>query len=251
MFLFPLKKLIGILLTPLNISLILLFIAIIFLKYNPKLSIRFLISGFLVLLLSSSPIISNSLIKPIEDSFPVFQKQQANLDYIVVLGCSHTTDHKRPVLTQLKVCSLHRLMEAHRIFQLHPEATLITSGYAFTDEVSNAKKVKEAAISIGIPENKIMIEERPKDTKEEAELMYPLLKDKRFALVTNAIHMPRAYRYFQEQQLDPIPAPTGFMYKGGDNIELHFTPNSSALQETTTAFYEILGRIAQWVNSKF
>jgi uncharacterized SAM-binding protein YcdF (DUF218 family) len=245
MLLFTLKKFIGVLLTPLNITLILLLLAIILVNYNKKLSKLFLVSGFLVLFVSSTPFFSNPLIKPIEQSHSVFTQQKEPLDYIVVLGCSHVTNPELPVIAQLKVCSLQRLMEAHRIFQLHPEATLITSGYAHLDPVSNAQKVKQAAVSIGIPSEKIIIEERPRDTKEEAMFLSPLLKGKKFALVTNADHMPRAYRYFHQQTLSPIAAPAGFMYKGEPQDFRANLPRSSVLQQTTRALYETLGRIAQ------
>jgi uncharacterized SAM-binding protein YcdF (DUF218 family) len=249
MLLFSLKKLIGILLTPLNITLLLLLVSIIILKYKPKLGQRFLVVGFLVLLLSSTPIVSNQLVKSIDEEIPMFEKQQEYVDYIVVLGCSHTTNHRLPVIAQLKTCSLERLMESHRIFLLHPEAILITSGHAFTDEVSNAQKVKEAAISIGIPADKIIIEERPKDTREEAEFLSPLLINKRFVLVTNAIHMPRAYRYFKMQNLSPLLAPTNLLYKGESSEILLNLPNVSTLEKTTRTLYELLGRIAQWFTS--
>ncbi len=249
MLLFSLKKLIGILITPVNITLLLILTSLILFKYRPKIAQRFLVFSFLILLISSTPIVSNLLVQLIDEEIPMFEQQQGNIDYIVVLGCSHTTNDRLPVIAELKTCSLERLMEAHRVSLLHPEALLITSGYAFTDEVSNAQKVKEAAISIGIPADKIIIEERPKDTEEEAELLYPLLKNKRFVLVTNAIHMPRAYRYFQKENLSPLLAPTNLLYKGESSEMLSNLPNVSTLEKTTRALYELLGRIAQRLTS--
>ena len=251
MFLFSLKKLLGVLLTPLNITLILLLVAIILLKYKPKLSQKFLISGFVILFLSASPFFSNPLIKPIEQSYPVFTKQEIPLDFVVVLGCGHTTNDKMPILSQLQVCSLQRLLEGYRILQLHPEATLVTSGHAHNDPVSNAQKVKEAAISIGIPADKIIMEPRARDTKEEALFLSALLQNKQFALVTNADHMPRAFRYFNKDNMRPIAAPTGFSYKGDPQSFLTSLPKATTLQQTTRAFYETLGRIAQWINKSF
>jgi uncharacterized SAM-binding protein YcdF (DUF218 family) len=240
MILFALKKIIGVLLTPLNITLILLLLAILLVNYDKKLSKLFLISGFLVLFVSSTPFFSNPLIKSIEQSHSVFTQQAEPLDYIVVLGCGHVLNQKLPVIAQLKVCSLQRLMEAHRIFQLHPEAKLITSGY-----ISNTNAVKQAAISIGVPSESILTENRPKDTKEEALFLSTLLKGKTFALVTNADHMERAYSYFRDQNLSPVAAPAGFMYKAEPQSILGHSPKVSVLQQTTRALYEILGQIAQ------
>ncbi len=245
MFLFTLKKIIGLLLKPLSITLLLLFLSIVLYKYRPKLSRLFLIAGFSVLVISSTSLFSGKIIQSVESKFTVFEQQPEPLDFIVILGCGHVTNHQLPAIMQLQTCSLQRLLEGFRIYQMHPEATVITSGYAFTDEVSNAKKVKLAAISLGIPEEKIIAEERPKDTKEEARLIAPLLKNKRFALVTNAVHLPRAYNYFETQQLSPIPAPTGFIYKGEITNYLSQFPKPSTLSQTTKAWHEALGTIVQ------
>jgi len=247
MFLFTLKKIIGLLLTPLNVSLILLLLAIILFKYKPKLSRISLISGFVVLFLSSSVWFSKSVIHPYENQYSVFTQQTAPLDYIVVLGCGHVTNKERPILTQLKVCALQRILEAHRIYQMHPEAKIITTGYGGTDEYSSAYKLKEAAISLGIPKSIIITEERAKDTQEEAELIAHLLQNKTFALITNADHIPRAYRYFEQQNLYPIAAPTGYLNRGGEMSYHSFIPKPSALQMTTRAWYESLGSLVQWL----
>ncbi len=245
--LFFIKKLLGILLMPINIVLILLFIAIVLFKYHQKLSRGFLILGFMVLLITSTPFISDNFIKPIESQYRTFNKQDATLDYIVILGCGHTTNNKLPALTQLQTCSLQRLIEAFRIFQLHPEATIITSGYGGGDVESNAVKVKDAAISLGIPEAKIITQSSPKDTEEEAILIAPLLINKKFALVTNANHMPRAAQYFINQNTAPIPAPTGYFYKGSNDNFLEELPRSTALNQTSVAWYEKLGQFVQWL----
>lgn len=240
---------------PLSIVLILLFLAIIFLilhhtnksSFTRKLSQAFLISGFTVLLLSSTPFFSNQLAQPIENQHQVFSLQEMPLDYIVILGCGHTTNEKLPVIAQLQTCSLQRLMEGFRVYQLHPEATLITSGYAASDIETNAIKVKRAAISLGIPKDKIITKPSPKDTQEEAEIISPLLKNKRFALVTNASHMPRAAQYFVALGLNPIPAPTGFLMKGESTSFLGNMPKVSTLEQTTIIWHEVLGQFVQWL----
>lgn len=247
--LFFFKKLLGILLMPINIVLILLFIAILLFKYHQKISRGVLIVGFMVLLISSTPFISDSFIKPIESQFPPFNKKDEALDYIVILGCGHKTNKELPALSQLQICSLQRLIEGFRIFQLHPEATIITSGYGGGDVESNADKVKHAAMSLGIPKAKIITQPSPKDTEEEAILMAPLLINKKFALVTNANHMPRAVKYFIAQNTLPIPAPTGYFYKAKSNDFLANLPKVSALNQTSVAWYERLGQFVQWLKS--
>jgi len=249
MMLFFLKKFIGVLLMPINIVLILLLMSILLSKSNKILSKACLVTGFVILLTVSTPYFSGEFIKPLESQFITFEKQPKSLDYIVILGCGHSTNENIPALAQLQPCSLQRLSEGLRIFQLHPEATIITSGYAGSDIEPNAIKVKRAAISLGVPENKIISNTLPQDTEEEAELISPLLVGKEFALVTNASHMPRAVQYFINRDTTPIPAPTGFRYKKDPSGLLEHLPSGSSLQRTTYAWYETLGQFVQWLKS--
>jgi len=253
--LFFIKKLLGSLLMPLSIVLILLLISIVCALIHHKkkspitqqLSLGSLVAGFVILFLSSTPFFSNQLAKPFEYQYQTFTKQEEPLSYIVILGCGHTTNDALPVISQLQICSLQRLIEGFRIYELHPEATIITSGYGASDIETNAVKVKRAAISLGIPANNIITYPTPKDTQEEAELIAPLLKGKAFALVTNASHMPRASQYFIQQRVNPIPAPTGFLMKGESTSLLGNMPKASTLRQTTIVWHEVLGRFVQWL----
>ena len=245
--LFLIKKIIGVLLMPLSIILILLFIAIIFYRISRKLSFTALFTATSLLLLSTLPPVSDFIMTPLESHYPMFTQNNTPVDYIVVLGCSHITDHNLPATSQLRACSLQRLVEAIRIFHLHPEAQLITSGYADGDESSNAEKVKQAAILFGIPEEKIITENFPQDTEEEAELIALRAYNKHVVLVTSASHLPRAMRYFEQQGMQPIPAPASPWVKENSHKKWKdYVPRADKLQQTTSAWHEMLGRAIQW-----
>ena len=156
-----------------------------------------------------------------------------------------------PATSQLKACSLQRLVEAVRIFRLHPEAQIITSGAAIHDRTPNAVKVKQAAVLLGIPAHKILVEPYPKDTEEEAALIAPRIKGKTVILITNADHMIRSVNYFNQQGADVIPAPASHWVKGELNQQswTYYFPNSNNLKQTTTAWYESLGLIVQWLKN--
>jgi uncharacterized SAM-binding protein YcdF (DUF218 family) len=188
---------------------------------------------------------------PIENQHIAFTKSSEPVDYIVILGCTHTTDAQLPATSELGICSLQRLVEAIRISRIHPEALLITSGYAGHDQTSNAEKVKQAAMLLGVAESKIIVESFPQDTEEEAELIAPRVSGKNVVLITNSDHMPRALKYFQQYGINPIAAPAGKWTKGMDD-EKHwpyYLPRPHNLNQTTYAWYETLGRIVQWLKS--
>jgi uncharacterized SAM-binding protein YcdF (DUF218 family) len=249
--LFLLKKIIGLLIMPLNIVILLLLLAIILNYYKQKWSLYSLILATSVLLFSSLPPVSDTLMAPIENQYVAFSRSSNPVDYIVVLGCSHTSDYALPATSELLPCSLQRLVEAIRIFRLHPEAQVITSGHGGNDNVTNAEKVKQAAILLGIPEHKILVENFPKDTEEEAELIAPRVRGKNVVLVTNADHMPRAFNYFKQQGIEVIAAPASRWTKGlgRDKNWKYYIPRTSSLMQTTHAWYESIGRLVQWIKS--
>lgn len=249
--LFLLKKIISALIMPLSLVLISLVFAIIFYRNKPQFSFKCLMFGTALLLLSSFAPFSDWVMKPFESQYPVFSRSDKPLDYIIVLGCGHTSDVNLPATSQLYACSLERLVEALRIYRLHPEATVITSGSAQGDPFPNSVKVKEAAISLGIPAEKIITENFPKDTEEEAQLIAPRIAKTNSALITNADHIPRSIKYFQKYGANPIAAPTSHWVKdsGKDKNWGYYVPNGSKLQQTTYAWYEALGQTVQYLKS--
>ncbi|WNC74082.1 envelope biogenesis factor ElyC [Thalassotalea psychrophila] len=249
--LFTLKKIIGELLMPLPIIIITLLVGLLLFKHRPAMAKAVLSIATLALLLLSYMPVANRLIVNLEQQFPVYTPIAEKLDYIVILGCGHTSDTKLAATQELKICSLQRLTEGLRIANLHPEAIMITSGAAIYDISSNAEKVKQAAVELGFDGNNIITESRPKDTEDEALYISPLLIDKNFVLITNANHMPRSMTYFENQGVKPIAAPTGYYVKnfsGNKSWQEHF-PDANELQKSQSFWYETLGLIWQWVKS--
>jgi uncharacterized SAM-binding protein YcdF (DUF218 family) len=251
--LFLLKKIITVLFMPINIVLLLLVFALVVHRKKPKQSIKSLSAAFIILLISSFAPFSDTVMTAIENDYPPYIKTNVPIDYIVVLGCRHNTNAELPVTSQLANCSLQRVVEAVRIYQLHPEARIITSGYGGYNPVSNAETVKQSLILLGIPAQKIITENFPKDTEEEAQLIAPRVQGTQVILVTNANHMPRSINYFQAEGIYPIAAPTGYWVKdpNSDKNWGYYMPSSRKLEQSTTAWYENLGLMVQWFKSLF
>ncbi|PKI16716.1 ElyC/SanA/YdcF family protein [Colwellia sp. 12G3] len=249
--LFLLKKIITVLIMPINIVLLLLIFSLIVHNKKPKQSIKGISLALIILLISAFPPFSDTVMTAIENDYPPYVKTNVPVDYIVVLGCGHNTNAELPVTSQLKTCSLQRMVEALRIYQLHPEARIITSGYGGHNLVSNADTVKQSLVLLGVPEQKIITENFPKDTEEEAELIAPRVQGTQVILVTNADHMPRSMNYFHEEGIFPIAAPTGYWVKNPESSKSwpYYVPSSKKLDQSTIAWYESLGMIVQWFKS--
>lgn len=247
---FSLKKFIGALLMPLPLITMLMITALVLhIKKHRKSSITLQFLALSCLVMVSTPPLSSYVIKQIETDYPPFTEAMM-VDYIVVLGCGHHNSDNRSITSQLHSCSLFRTTEGVRIFRENPSATLIFSGYGGNEPKSNAQTNQELAMSLGVPASKIIIEPRAKDTREEALLLTPILQDKRFALVTSASHMERALTFFRQQQLYPLPAPTGHLYQPIGSLPARaYLPNVKSLQHSQVATYEFLGRIWQQITA--
>lgn len=251
--LFLLKKMLSVFIMPINIVLILLILSALFFKKRPTTSFKCLLCAVFLLFTASMPIVSNTFMVSIEDNYQAFTRADKPVDYIIVLGGWHTPNAALPVTSQLSENSLQRLVEALRIYKLHPEARIITSGHHNRDTISNAEKVKQSLVLLGVSEQKIITENFPKDTEEEAVLISPRVQGANVVLITNADHMPRAIKYFQAQGINAIPAPTGYWVKNPHSQEnwSYYLPSSKHFQQTTIAWYESLGRLMQWLQEIF
>jgi uncharacterized SAM-binding protein YcdF (DUF218 family) len=251
--LFLLKKIVSVVIMPINIVILLLLLALLLYKKHPKKSVRSVLMATAILILSAMPPVSDTLMSSIENNYSPYTKGSLAVDYIVVLGCNHTNNLDLPVTSQLASCSLQRMVEALRVYKLHPEARIITSGFADVNSLSNAETVKRSLVSLGVPAQKVITENFPKDTQEEAQLIAPRVQGSTVILITSASHMPRAINYFQAQNIFPMAAPTGFWVKntGGDKAWRYYLPDSKSLQQTTIAWHEIVGSIVQWFKSLF
>lgn len=247
--LFALKKFVGILFMPLPLILLLLFISIIFFNKKPRFARYTLVmSTALLVLLSLSPV-SDTFIEPLEQKYPVYSAIHGDIDFIVILGCGHTSDKRLAALHQLKQCSLQRLTEGLRVSQLHPNAKIITSGKSRYDPITNAVVVKRAAMELGIDSDRLVTEARPLDTKEEAFYISNIVSKQSMVLVTNAYHMPRAMQYFIEAGITPIPAPSGHFVKESQVFRWgDYVPKAMSLKQMELMWHERLGLLWQWIS---
>ena len=222
--LFSLKKFVSFFLEPFTFGFLVLFLAFIFLLFNNyKKAKSTLFVGLIFLFLISNSLFSNFLISPLENQY----KDQKNIDiskveYILLLGGDFESRAYEVLKLSLKL----------------KDAKIITSGYAGKKLISDALYAKNELISLGVNENRIIMQDKPKDTIEEAISIKKLINDKPFILVTNAYHMPRAIKIFKKQGLNPITMPTNFMVKK-QKSNSYLSIND--LKKVTIAIHEYIG----------
>jgi uncharacterized SAM-binding protein YcdF (DUF218 family) len=222
-FSFMLKKTISASMMPLSIALLILVVGLIFLDNNNIRKAKiFITTSFITLFIIAYQPFSNMLIKPLETSYPKLQKIPEGVSHILLLGGDVN----------------NRGWEVLRLYNQIEYATIITSGYEGNKKIPEAIKTAHILQEIGIPSEDIIVHSKPKDTKEEAIKIKELLGDKPFILVTSAYHMPRAMALFQEEGLNPIPAPANIKERNNRYTSI---PQAKNIQNTEIALHEYIG----------
>jgi uncharacterized SAM-binding protein YcdF (DUF218 family) len=230
---FMVKKIISVALMPLSIGIILAVISLLFLYFNNiKKAKRYTLYSIIWIMLISSSLMGNLMLKPLESSYPKLEKIPDNIEYILLLG----GDRKK------------RAWEALRLYHKIPNIKVITSGFSLHDKVSDANKTLELLVESGIPRENLLMQDMAKTTYEEALAMKKRVGDKPFILVTAAYHMPRTMRLFQKAGLNPIAAPTDF--NRAEEHGLFSTLQSIHLQNTEHAWHEYMGLVAYKIQGK-
>lgn len=243
---FELKKILGGLLMPLPLLGLLSLILLIFALKQRKLALVLSLLSLTTLLLASTPLVANLLIKNNQATSLAFNTlKHPNIDKIVVLGCDINPNPALSANSQLGNCALARLVEGVRLANIYPQAQLVVSGGGY-EKVTNSALMFKTAISLGINKSRIVQNPNAMDTAQEAKTLASKLVDYKVALVTSVLHMPRAKDLFNAQGIDVIPAATDY-----HNFEIYpwykqFIPNAKALLVVTQYTHEVVGNT--WIN---
>lgn len=212
---FFLKKFVSFFIEPFGIVVALLVFGIYFFLYRKYFysKVSSLLGVLLLLLFSYAPFAS-WLIAPLETHYTKFDSTQIpslkDVAFIHVLGNGHTTDAMQPISSSLSSAGVKRVLEGVILQKNMPQTKLIFTGYKGDTNTSNAQMNARLAEALGVQKSQMIINAKPKDTKEEALFAKSLVGEKNFVLVTSASHMPRAIRLFESLGMHPIPAPTDF-----------------------------------------
>lgn len=117
-----------------------------------------------------------------------FEKGKSDLEYIVVLGAYLRTTGPSTVLQ-------YRLDEAYEYYLDNPEVTIVVSGGQGENEHKpEAEGMAEYLINIGVPSEKIIIENKSKNTTQNLAFSAELIDEENSSvgIVTNNFHVFRA-----------------------------------------------------------
>lgn len=243
---FVFKKFISAWLMPLPLSVLLITIGCILLWCKrEKAGRRFATTGLLILIICSCTAISDLALLPLEESYPKWEGQPNQAEFVVVMGASQSDAPRLPLTNRPNSAAIYRLMEGIAIYRANPDCKLILSGGPETTAV-----LAKVALSIGIPAQDLILQSDSHDTEEEVGLLKPIIQVHRFVVVTSAAHMPRTMALFRAVGLSPIAAPTHFLDRNNPhpNWRDFMLPDTQSLERAEFAMHEYLGLL--WLKIK-
>lgn len=161
-------------------------------------------------------------------------------EYVVVLGGRIFPNSSHPVSSQITPSLLSRLSHGVKLTLMKEDSLLVLTGNGSGD-VPEAVLMKQFALDMGVPEKRIILEDKSMNTSEHPLYLMDILKDKKFLIVTSAYHMRRALLNFEHHGLSGVPAPTDYMNKDSDGAGLNSLiprgENLSAMDRFATELY--------------
>lgn len=241
---FVLSKLLSFTIKPIFWFFLLIISALYFKKSRKKILI---ISVFLIWFFSNEFIVNQAYIYW-EDSPKSILEINQNYDYGIVLGGFSGYDRKRNRV-EFNDCG-DRLFYAVKLFNTGKiKNILITggNGQLFNNGNLESEWSKDFLINCGVPEKNILIENKSRNTWENAQYTYDVLKEdknKKLLLITSSWHMRRAKFCFDENNMNTDLFHTDYTKKEIKiNFEYLLLPNSTSFVRWETLIKEFLGNI--------
>jgi uncharacterized SAM-binding protein YcdF (DUF218 family) len=145
----------------------------------------------------------------------------------------------------------NRLLTCLQLYKKLKLPLLLSGGQVTKTTGVEAKITRMILLETGFPANRVIIENKSRNTTENARFTKKLLDKyhyRRPILVTSAFHMPRAVKQFQKAKITVLPCPTDYRTRPSYHFEwAGLIPSSGALEETSLALKEYLGLlVAKW-----
>jgi uncharacterized SAM-binding protein YcdF (DUF218 family) len=216
---------------------------------------RRLVAASLILIgiLGLSPL-GNILIIPLEQRFPAWDGGRGRPpDGIVVLGGAISPDVSAARNEVALNESAERLTVVAELARRYPSARILFSGGSgalLYDEGTEAEFAARALESFGIPYARVTLEDRSRNTVENATYSKAMAQPKpgeRWLLVTSAYHMPRAIGAFRKAGFDVEAYPVDWRTRGWEDALRPFPTVGDGLRRADTAVREWIGLLVYWL----
>ena len=187
-----------------------------------------LLIGCLMWLLSISPV-SDALLPGLVSEFDVIKIPEG--DVIILLGGG--AEDMVPDISGVgrpTERSQVRIVAAVRLYERLKLPIIVSGGIVSAQKISESEIMKRFLVELGVPENKITIEDKSRDTLENAKFTRDVAARsgyKKPILVTSASHMKRSLMSFEKFGMNATPFPVGLeTWEGRHYRWHHYLPGS-------------------------
>ncbi len=245
---FVLAKILGFFALPSNILISLGLIGIVlmatrFARAGRRLAVIALI---LIAIAGLSPF-GNAIILPLEERFPPWDSSRGAPTGIISLGGALDTVVSQPRGEVALNEAAERMTVIAELARRFPHARIVFtggSGRIIYDGVTEASLAARLFESFGIAKERIVLEDKSRDTDENARFTKELLNPKpgeRWLIVTSAHHMPRSVGVFRAAGFPVEAYPVDYRTRGAIDLLRPFSNVGDGLRRTDTAAREWVG----------
>jgi len=254
---FPLSKILGFFAIPSDLVISIGLLGLLLLPTRFARAGRALAFASLIVLaiLGLSPV-GNALMIPLEDRFPRWDAARGAPDGIIVLGGAISPDVSAARDEVALNEAAERLTVAAELARRYPAVRIVFSGGSgalIYDEGAEAPFALRLLEDLGIPRARILLEDRSRNTVENAIFSKALIQPKpgeRWLLVTSAHHLPRAIGVFRKMGFAVEPYPVDWRTRGAADALHPFATLGDGLRRSDTAVREWVGLAVYWLTGR-
>lgn len=252
---FVLAKILGFFALPSNIALVIGLVGIALLPTRfARTGAKLATTGLIVLAIIGLTPLGNALILPLERRFPPWDPAGRDPDGIVVLGgaLDSVVAGARGDIALNEAAE--RMTDVAALARRYPAARIVFSGgtgQLVFQGANESDLARRLFASFGIAEVRISVDDRSRDTVENARFSKIVADPKpgeRWLLVTSAYHMPRSMGAFRHVGFAVEAYPVDWRTRGTSDLWRPFTNVGDGLRRTDTAMREWVGLVVYRLN---
>lgn len=262
MMFFILAKILGFFALPSNILISLGLLGVLLMATRFARAGRFLAVTALILIaiVGLSPL-GNAIILPLEERFPAWDSSRdgsrgAPTGIICLGGAVDTVVSPERGEVALNEAA-ERMTAIAELARRYPNARVVFTGgsgrLVYGGSTTESELAARLFASFGIAKERITLEDKSRDTLENARFTKELVRPKpgeRWLLVTSAHHMPRSVGLFRAEGFPVEAFPVDYRTRGAVDMLRPFSPLSDGLRRTDTAMREWVGLLTYWITGR-
>jgi len=247
---FVLAKVLGFFAAPSNIFMSLGLLGIVLMATRWRRSGRRLaVTALILIALAGLSPLGNAIILPLEERFPPWDASRGAPAGIISLGGALDTVVS-PVRGEVALNeAAERMTSIAELARRYPDARIVFTGGTgrlIYDGATEAELAGRLFESFGIARERMMLEDKSRDTLENARFTKALVQPKpgeRWLLVTSAHHMPRSVGLFRSEGFPVEAFPVDYRTRGAIDMLRPFSTLGDGLRRTDTAMREWVGLV--------